>query len=205
MTSRTPLVKICGVTDRKTAQIVERSGADFIGFIFAKSKRQLTPKKAKGIIDALETNIKTVGVFVDQERKEVEALAASVGLDYVQLHGHESPEEVARYRVPCIKALTLTSQADVEKLKAYERSCAYLLVDGALPGSGEAFDWSWLEAIDVQTPLLLAGGLHPQNIHLARQLKGINGFDVSSGVETDGIKDENKIISFIKQAKGRES
>ncbi|GEN57565.1 N-(5'-phosphoribosyl)anthranilate isomerase [Halolactibacillus alkaliphilus] len=205
MTSHTPLVKICGITDQKTARLVEHSGADFIGFIFAKSKRQLTPKKAKGIIEALETNIKTVGVFVDQERTEVEALAEAVGLDFVQLHGSESPEEVAKYRVPCIKALTLTSKEGVDKLKAYEPYCQYLLVDGAIPGAGEVFDWSWLKALNLQVPLLLAGGLNTQNITLARQLKGIDGFDVSSGVETDGIKDENKIISFIKQAKGRES
>lgn len=204
MNSHVPLVKICGITDQKTARFVERSGADFIGFVFAKSKRQITPEKAKEIIEALETNIKTVGVFVDQERTDVEALVADIGLDFVQLHGSESKEEVAKYRVPCIKALTLTSKEDVDKLKAYAPYCQYLLVDGAIPGTGEVFDWSWLEAVDVKIPLLLAGGLNTQNITLARQLKGIDGFDVSSGVETDGKKDETKISSFIKQAKGRE-
>lgn len=201
--SNTPLVKICGVTDQQTANVVERSGADFIGFVFAKSKRQVTPAQAKTIIQSLDTSIKTVGVFVDLSKNTVEKIAEEVGLDYVQLHGSETPDELKTYNVPCIKALKLTTAEDVKQLIDYDRVCDYLLVDGPVPGSGEKFDWDWLSGSSLHTPLLLAGGLTSGNLDAAKHLSAISGFDVSSGVETAGKKDHQKIIAFIDQAKGR--
>lgn len=201
--NKEPLVKICGVTDRQTANVVEQSGADFIGFVFAKSKRQVTPDVAKTLIHSLETSIKTVGVFVDCPKDTVEQLASDMGLDYVQLHGSETPAELATYQVPCIKALKLQTADDVKHLKAYDGVCDYLLVDGALPGSGESFDWTWLTDIDLHTPVLLAGGLTVDNLNAAKQLNNVSGFDVSSGVETEGKKDHHKISAFIDKAKGR--
>ncbi|GEM02370.1 phosphoribosylanthranilate isomerase [Halolactibacillus halophilus] len=198
------LVKICGVTDIMTAHIVEQAGADLIGFVFAKSKRQVTPKVAKTISQSLETSIKTVGVFVDCPKDTVEQIARDVGLDYVQLHGSETPAEIMDYNVPAIKALKLTTKEDLTQLTAYDKVCAYLLVDGPMPGSGETFDWTWLSEMFFHTPLLLAGGLNVDNLDAAKRLATISGFDVSSGVETEGKKDHQKITAFINKAKGRE-
>ena len=202
--TKLPLVKICGVTDIMAARVVEQAGADFIGFVFAKSKRQVTPTVAKTIIQSLDTSIKTVGVFVDHPKDTVEQIARDVGLDYVQLHGSETPAEILDYTVPVIKALTLTTKEDVTQLTAYDEICAYVLVDGPVPGSGEAFDWAWLSETKLTTPLLLAGGLNVDNLDAAKQVTVISGFDVSSGVETEGIKDHQKITDFIDKAKGRE-
>ncbi|MGM0522864.1 MAG: phosphoribosylanthranilate isomerase [Bacillota bacterium] len=199
-----PLVKICGVTDSETARVVEQSGADFIGFVFAESKRQVTPKAAKTIIQSLETSIKTVGVFVDYPKDTVEQIARDVGLDYVQLHGSETLAEIKDYSIPVVKALTLTTKEDVTQLTAYDEICVYVLVDGPMPGSGETFDWAWLSETKLTTPLLLAGGLNVDNLNVAKRLTAISGFDVSSGVETDGKKDHQKITAFIDKAKGRE-
>lgn len=202
--TKLPLVKICGVTDIMAAHVVEQAGADFIGFVFAKSKRQVTPTVAKTIIQSLDTSIKTVGVFVDHPKDTVEQIVRDVGLDYVQLHGSETPAEILDYTVPVIKALTLTTKEDVTQLTAYDEICAYVLVDGPVPGSGEAFNWAWLSETKLTTPLLLAGGLNIDNLDAAKRLTAISGFDVSSGVETEGIKDHQKITDFIDKAKGRE-
>lgn len=202
--TKLPLVKICGVTDITAAHVVEQAGADFIGFVFAKSKRQVTPTVAKTIIQSLDTSIKTVGVFVDHPKDTVEKIARDVGLDYVQLHGSETPAEILDYTVPVIKALTLTTKADLTQLTAYDGKCAYVLVDGSVPGSGETFNWAWLSETLLQTPLLLAGGLNIDNLDAAKRLTAISGFDVSSGVETEGKKDHQKITAFINKAKGRE-
>jgi phosphoribosylanthranilate isomerase len=201
--SNTSLVKICGVTDVETARVVEQSGADFIGFVFAESKRKVTPDVVKKIIQSLQTSIKTVGVFVDTPKNMVEQIARDVGLDFVQLHGSETPEDVKDYDIPCIKALKLKTADDAKQLIAYDETCAYLLVDSSVPGSGEPFDWTWLQETTLHTPLLLAGGLNIDNLDRAKQVKAISGFDVSSGVETDGKKDHQKITAFIDKAKGR--
>ncbi len=200
-----PLVKICGVTDSETARVVEQADADFIGFVFAESKRQVSPEVTKKIIQSLETSIKTVGVFVDCPKDTVEQIVRDVGLDYVQLHGSETPAEIESYNVPCIKALKLKTEDDVKQLAAYDKTCAYLLVDSPVPGSGESFDWAWLKETTLHTPLLLAGGLSVDNLDAAKQLTAISGFDVSSGVETKGKKDHQKITAFIDKAKGREN
>jgi phosphoribosylanthranilate isomerase len=141
---------------------------------------------------------------VDHPKDTVEQIARDVGLDYVQLHGSETRAEILDYTVPVIKALTLTTKKDLTQLTAYDEICAYLLVDGPVPGSGEAFDWAWLSETKLTTPLLLAGGLNVDNLDAAKQVTAISGFDVSSGVETEGIKDHQKITDFIDKAKGRE-
>lgn len=198
-----PVVKICGIEDRDTAHIVEISGADMIGFVFAKSNRQILPNEAKDIIASLTTKIKTVGVFVNSSVETIKRIVLETGIDYVQLHGEETVEDIIKLNLPTIKAITVRKQEDLQHLKIYDTVCDYLLVDGPLPGSGETFDWSFLSHLSVKTPIILAGGLSLENINQAKTINTISGFDVSSGVETNGQKDHQKIKDFITKAKGR--
>lgn len=197
-----PLVKICGVKDRETAEVVEASGADFIGFLFADSKRKITVQEAKTIRAALSPAIQTVGVFRNQPFEEVNHVAATVGLDYVQLHGEESLAYINQINYPVIKAITVKDQASLEKVATYQTAVAYLLLDGPLPGSGTGFDWSLLQIDDLQVPVFLAGGLTLDNVNKALRTLPVAGVDVSSGVETKDKKDAVKIKHFINQVKG---
>jgi len=196
------LVKICGVKDLETAQAVVESGADFIGFLFADSQRKITVQEAKTICKTLSPAIKTVGVFKNQSPEEVNQVAATVGLDYVQLHGEESVAYINQINYPVIKAITVVDQTSIEIMDLYQGVVDYLLLDGPLPGSGQGFDWSLLAIDHLEVPVFLAGGLSIANVSRALAVLPVAGVDVSSGVETAGKKDPVKIKQFINQVKG---
>lgn len=198
------LVKICGITKQVDGLAVAESGADMIGFVFAKSKRQVTAEQAKKIGDALPETVKKVGVFVNESIVEIERIVTEAGLDYVQLHGQESPAFCAQLSVPVIKAFQIKQQQDLARVADYQ--CAYYLLDSpAGPyqgGNGETFDWSLINHMpNLRGKIILAGGLNPANVQAAIKSVGPLGVDVSSGVETAGQKDQQKITTFIKQAK----
>lgn len=199
-------VKICGITTEEAAQAAARSGADLIGFIFTKSKRQISPGAAASIASRLPASVQTVGVFVNEDVAVMERIASNVGLDFIQLHGEEPPDVATSLSVKVIKAFP----AEREKLEhANTYPCDYLLIDTPSVnrgGTGKTFDWSLLQetAIDRER-LLLAGGLRPENVRKAVEVVKPFAVDVSSGVETDGKKDPEKIKAFIEQAKQREA
>ena len=197
-------VKICGICDLETALGAAEAGADALGFVFAPSRRMLSPDKARDIIKRLPPFISRVGVFVNLPAAEVEQIAGYTGLDTVQLHGDESPEyckSITRYKV--IKSFSVSSEQDLERVEAYEVD-GYLLdtpAQGLRGGTGMAFDWR-LAAGFSAGPLVLAGGLYPENVRQAIDLVRPYAVDVSSGVETEGQKDINKIKDFVRRVKG---
>jgi len=197
------LIKICGIKDKETAQIVQNAGADFIGFVFAPSKRRIAPVKAAEIAKSLSPNLKKVGVFVNEPVKNIIHIAKLVGLDYVQLHGDEPAHVAKSIPYPVIKAFSI-EQINPKTIHHYP--CDYLLIDSPgkkyRGGSGKIFEWGKLNDLKIDRgKLILAGGLSPENVTSARESVQPAGVDVSSGVETEGIKDPFKIEKFMTQAK----
>lgn len=200
-------VKICGITTKEAALTASRSGADMLGFVFADSSRKISPEQAKEIIQLLPNRVKITGVFVNETAERILKMKETVNLDYVQLHGDESPEFCERLGVPVIKALTIREKSDIEKIHSY--NCDYFLLDSPgiryRGGSGKAFNWRLLEDRNIpREKVILAGGLNEMNVHDAIRIVNPVMVDVSSGVETNGQKDLIKIASFITAAKGRE-
>lgn len=198
-------VKICGITDTETAAFAVERGADAIGFVFAESKRKVTPDTAAAIIQQLPHSLLKVGVFVNESKETIEEIITATGINIVQLHGEESPEFCEGFSVPVIKAFSISTAADLERLQAYE-SCGYYLLDSPKGkyhgGNGIAFDWSVLKYTNLnKSKLILAGGLTAENV--AEGIDQAEPFmvDVSSGVETEGKKDKQKIKRFIQNAK----
>lgn len=203
-------VKICGVKRVEDAKAAALAGAGFLGFVFAPSKRRITPEQAREIIGALRAeghDVKAVGVFVDETPEEMNRIAAFCGLDYVQLSGNEPEETAEQLHVPVIRALHVRPEDTPETLRERIRAARgdILLLDtaraGQFGGTGQTFDWTLVTGLD--RPFLLAGGLHDANVREAIAAVRAWGVDVSSGVETEGEKDREKIARFVAAARGR--
>jgi phosphoribosylanthranilate isomerase len=199
-------IKICGITRIEDALAAVAAGADAIGLVFyAKSPRAVTPAQAKAIVAALPPFVTSVGLFVDMPRAELRQLLAEVPLDLLQFHGDESPEDCAGHGRPFIKALRVKPGDDVAAAIARYPEAAGILLDTYVPGTpggtGEAFDWS-LVPRDAAKPVVLAGGLTPDNVGDAVRQVRPYAVDVSGGVEASkGIKDAAKIKAFIQRAR----
>lgn len=198
------LVKTCGIMTSVAAETAVEAGADFIGFVFAPSKRYLTANAAAEIAATIPSSVKKVGVFVNETLENITSIAEQVGLDYVQLHGDETSEFAEQLPYPIIKAFPAT-QEGFAKLKDYP--CDYYLIDSPFGsnrgGNGTSFDWTVLKELNLDSnKLILAGGLTLENVPQAISLTEPIGVDVSSGIETDGKKDLSKIKNFISKAKG---
>ncbi len=198
-------VKICGLARKADMAIANMYQPDYVGFVFAKSRRQVSQEEARELRKVLDPKIQVVGVFVD-ESVEVMASYLDEGIiDVVQLHGKETKETVENLRAltenPIIKAVSVTTIDDV--LEWENSSVDFLLLDHGKGGTGQTFDWSilnQLQSLSFSKPYFIAGGLDGSKVKsvLVYQPYGV---DVSSGVETDGIKDEWKIKEFIEHAK----
>lgn len=198
-------VKICGITDLETALAAVDYGADAIGFVFAESKRKITEDKAKYIISQLPKNVLKVGVFVNESKENIERISSYIGLTHIQLHGDESKELCASIKKPVIKAVSISDKGSLKKIEGF--SCEYILVDGPKGkyrgGNGLTFDWNLLDTTLMEDKkIILAGGLTIENVEEAITLIKPYMVDVSSGVETEGKKDINKIKAFLEKAKG---
>ncbi|WP_220813309.1 phosphoribosylanthranilate isomerase [Pseudomonas paralcaligenes] len=200
-------VKICGITRVEDALAAAAAGADAIGLVFyARSPRAVDVEQARVIIAALPPFVTTVGLFVDMERTELERLLASVPLDLLQFHGDESPEHCEGFNRPYIKALRVKAGDDIAaRVDRYPGASGILLdtyVEGVPGGTGAAFDWS-LVPQTLSKPVILAGGLHSDNVASAVARVRPYAVDVSGGVEASkGIKDAEKIGAFIRAARG---
>ncbi|MEW6183673.1 MAG: phosphoribosylanthranilate isomerase [Bacillota bacterium] len=218
--AHTARVKICGFQDLETAKAAADAGADAIGFVFAPSRRRITPETAREIIAKLPPFVTTVGVFVNEQVKTVREVAAFCHLDAVQLHGAEPPDYCRRLGLRVIKAfgvrretvqdgtgpdLSVVSGEDFRAFDAYPVNAILLdtYIPGKTGGTGESFDWKVLAGKRFPAPFILAGGLNPENVAAAVRSVRPYAVDVSSGVETDGRKDKAKVLQFIAQAKGR--
>jgi phosphoribosylanthranilate isomerase len=198
-------IKICGLTQVETALACASLGADAIGCIFyPKSPRHLTDARARDICTALSPEIKTVGVFVNETFKAIMCKVERCGLKGVQLHGREPVELVSRLRkekLLVVKALFVNREPSIKMISGYHAT-AYLVEcgRGVLPG-GNAQTWNWDTAREParKYPLILAGGLSPENIGKALSAACPDAVDVSSGVESSpGSKDIDRVASFIK-------
>jgi phosphoribosylanthranilate isomerase len=199
-------VKICGITTVDDAQAAVGAGADALGFVFyPPSPRYVTPERAAQLIQALPPFVTTVGLFVDMTLDTINEIAARCGLDRIQLHGHETPAFCRQVTRPVIKAIRIKNAESLSSMPDYKVS-AYLLdayVEGALPGgTGASFSWELAARAKPHGPVILAGGLTPENIAAAIAQIRPYGVDVSTGVErAPGIKDHRKMRQFIARAK----
>ncbi|WP_080845822.1 phosphoribosylanthranilate isomerase [Cytobacillus gottheilii] len=197
-------VKICGITDLNSAEAAIKAGADALGFVFAESKRQMTAEQAAAIIKHLPDSILKVGVFVNEDREKITAVIEKTGINVIQLHGDESPEDCLHYEVPVIKAIGISSSNDLKKVSQYD--CEYYLLDSPKGkyrgGNGTSFNWEETKTFNKEgKKIILAGGLNAENV--AEGIKMVDPYmvDVSSGVETNGVKDIDKMNEFLQSAK----
>ncbi len=230
-----PYVKICGLKTAEQARAVVESGADAFGLVFAPSRRQVTPDHARQLVEvarsntvesaqadfvaehergplgaALAASALAIGVFVNEPIARIAEIAATVGLDAIQLSGDESPETCAAVAhetgLPVLRALRLHAMDDLSLLDEYALAGAILMLDtpaydGGYGGTGQTGDWRLAAEAARRWPIILAGGLTPANLADALATVAPRGVDVSSGVETDGVKDLAKIAAFLRVAR----
>ncbi|MCQ2406347.1 MAG: phosphoribosylanthranilate isomerase [Oscillospiraceae bacterium] len=194
-------IKLCGLSRPCDIEAVNKLSPDYIGFVFAsKSRRYVSPEKAEDLKALLSPNIGAVGVFVDESPEKVALLLEKNIIDIAQLHGNEDGEYIKTLRglshKPIIKAFKVKTPSDIRK--ANESSADFVLLDSGA-GTGTAFDWALLER--VERPYFLAGGLYPENAGEAVKLLRPFALDVSSGIETEGLKDREKMASFVSEVR----
>ncbi|RMD80477.1 MAG: phosphoribosylanthranilate isomerase [Lentisphaerae bacterium] len=202
------LIKICGLTREEDACAAFRAGADLFGMIFyPRSRRYLPPEKACQLVRSCSKEMQWCGVFVNEPVPHILQIAGDVGLWAVQLHGDEDVDEARALReagLKVIKALPIDQHLE-DRVRIFRDACDFLLVDTpceSYGGSGQTGDWDLVVDISKRVPLILAGGLAPENVADAINRVRPTGVDVSSGVErAPGIKEIDKINVFIKNAR----
>ncbi|MBR1561043.1 MAG: phosphoribosylanthranilate isomerase [Clostridia bacterium] len=191
-------IKLCGLSRPRDIEAANRLRPDYVGFVFAeKSRRYVSPEQAAALKALLDDGIRAVGVFVDADAAFVAGLLDANVIDVAQLHGHEDDAYIRRLRAltdrPIIQAIRVENEADLRRARS--SLADHILLDNGAGGTGAAFDWSLLEGFD--RPYFLAGGLGPDNVAEAVRRLHPYAVDVSSGVETDGHKDAQKMRRFV--------
>jgi phosphoribosylanthranilate isomerase len=200
-------IKICGITNLEDALLAADLGADALGFIFyPKSPRYVAPEVAKEIISHLPSFVTSVGVFVDEEMAAVSELAAQVGLDWIQVHGQESPDYCLSLGRRVIKGFRLKDASSLMDLEPFQGSVQAFLLDtykrGQVGGTGETFDWRLAQQAKRYGQIILAGGLAPENVAQAIKVAQPQAVDTASGTEAaPGKKDPEKLRAFFKALK----
>ena len=200
-------IKICGITNLEDAGNAVSYGADALGFIFAKSPRRIDPETAKRIIADIRGKAASVGVFVNESIERVNEIAKYCGLDAVQLHGDEDPDYCSNIKVDkVIKAFRIKDEASLKNIKGYNTLFAYLLDTFSREGyggTGKTFDWNIaVKAKALGKPIILAGGLKPDNIGEAIKAVRPYGVDISSSIESGpGKKDAGLMKRLIEEIK----
>ncbi|MBR5116394.1 MAG: phosphoribosylanthranilate isomerase [Lachnospiraceae bacterium] len=194
-------IKLCGMTREQDIEAANRIRPDLIGFVFApKSRRYVSPERAAALRRMLDPSIRAVGVFVDESIEAVAKLLSDGVIDLAQLHGHEDDSYVERLRqltdAPIIQAFQIKGKDDPDT--AHASKADHILLDAGA-GDGMVLNWSWLKGFD--RPYYLAGGLNPDNVEQAIRTLHPYGVDVSSGIETDGVKDAKKMRVFVEQVR----
>ena len=201
----TPKVKICGIMAQPDAEAAVAYGADFLGFNFVKGRRRcMTVADTRKIIRSLGSACPpAVGLFLNEDPATVREIAATCGLQFVQLCGNESPDYCTGLNIPYWKVINLHSAEDYKRTHSYTEATAFVLegADNGPGGTGQTWDWALASAAPRDRRFLIAGGLNPDNVSAAIAQARPWGVDVSSGVETGGRKDPDKIAAFIHQAK----
>ena len=189
-------VKICGLSTKEAVKTAVSAGADYIGFVFAPSKRQVTVEQAIELAKFIPSHIQKVGVFVSPSRADLLEAIEKVGLDLVQVHGRVADDLFENLPCASIQAVQVDGDGHVPNSQA-----DYLLFDAPVAGSGQTFDWGQLDTTELSQPFFIAGGLNEDNVEEAIQHFTPYAVDVSSGVETNGQKDHEKIRRFIERVK----
>lgn len=204
-------IKICGLRTPEHARAALDAGADMLGLIFYEpSHRYISPKEARNLVETVQQEFSTadfVGVFVNCTADFINDISEQVGLQYVQLHGNEAPNFCRSIQRPVIKALSLDGQNDIQRVRDYHETCWRILLDTPTAhwgGTGQTHDWTLARSVAQEMPILLAGGLTPENVSEAMRQVHPWGVDVSSGVETNKVKDVEKIRAFIENVRNCE-
>ena len=200
-------IKICGLTRTEDIDMVNEFLPDYIGFVFAKSRRQVSAEQAKELKNKLRPAIKAVGVFVNEKPENIAEIANQGIIDLIQIHGDEDAAYCAQLRkltqAPIIKVVRVEREDDFAGIEEFD--CDYYLFDTLSSkeygGTGKAFDHSLLHNKEIKKPFFVAGGLNQDNVAAVIEVIKPFGVDTSGGVETDGIKDVNKIKEFTKQGR----
>lgn len=193
-------IKLCGLTRIEDAESANQARPDWVGFVFDKGRHFLTDDGAAEIRRVLRQDIPAVGVFVNDDPEHIVALAESGVIQYVQLHGHE-PEEylrALRRRISCpfIRVISVRTTEDV--LRWQDSAADYLLLDHGKGGTGKSFDWALIPPL--RKPWIMAGGIGLSNLEQALAYQPY-GIDISSGAETDGVKDRDKMIRLVQMVR----
>ena len=189
-------VKICGLSTKEAVKTAVSAGADYIGFVFAPSKRQVTLDQAAELAKLIPSHIQKVGVFVSPSREELLEAIEKIGLDLVQIHGQVADDLFENLPCASIQAMQVDGNGHVPNSQA-----DYLLFDAPVAGSGQTFDWGQLDTTELSQSFFIAGGLNEANVEEAIQHFTPYAVDVSSGVESNGQKDHEKIRRFIERVK----
>ncbi|MDP8951639.1 MAG: phosphoribosylanthranilate isomerase [Actinomycetota bacterium] len=201
-------VKVCGITNPGDARSAAEYGADAIGLVFAKSPRRVGVDEARKVSAALPQGVLKVGVFVNERPQMVLQIAAEVGLDYVQLHGDETPEAVAAVREGGLRVIKALRVRDAEFLETMGRYGADLFLldaysEKARGGTGERFEWGVAKTLKGRDNILVSGGLTPENVREAIRFFEPYGVDASSSLEeAPGKKNVERVRRFVVAAKG---
>ena len=194
-------VKICGITNLNDARFAASEGASAIGFIFHKlSPRYVHPKLASKIVAKMKNEVSFVGVFVNESLDQIDKISKQVGLDFIQLHGDETPLYCNKVKMPIIKVFRISDDFDDKILKDYDVH-AFLFdtyEEKCHGGTGNIFNWELIRDLNMTHPMILSGGLNEENIQDAIKITSPDGLDVNSGVEKEpGIKSLDKIRSLF--------
>lgn len=193
-------IKICGITRLVDIEYLGELRPDYAGFVFAKSKRQISVVHASTLIKSLNSSIKKVGVFVNEDPAVVLEIAENLKLQVLQFHGHEDQEYINKFKGYEIwKALKISSVTSISEMKNY--NCAKFLLDNSTSGSGKSFNWDMVEKKVNGSSIMLAGGLTSENVERGIMKLTPYGVDVSSGVESAGFKNYTLIKEFIRKVR----
>jgi len=201
-------IKICGLTRAEDVEAAIKAGADAVGFVFTASPRRISIDTAKRLSGYVPRGVLSVGLFLDQDRSEIEQVVSAVPLDILQFHGCETEQECSFFNMPWLKAVAMENAESLKRAERDFSGASGLLLDshskGKRGGSGKLFDWSLSKPVD--KPVWLAGGLNPDNVGEAIHAVRPYAVDVSSGVETQpGIKAATRMNAFVQAVRTAEN
>jgi phosphoribosylanthranilate isomerase len=201
-----PKIKTCGMTREADVRLAAALGVDAIGFIFAESPRKVAPGVVQTLSKFLSPFVSTVGVFVDADPDYVRQIATTCSLDWVQLHGEESPSYCRNLGLNILKAIRVKDRESIENMATYKDCVRGFVLDtyvkGQKGGTGKTFDWSLAREAKRWGPVILAGGLTPHEVQKAVTEVAPYGLDVNSGIESaPGIKDHDKMRRFVEEVR----
>lgn len=199
-------VKVCGMTETKNLQEIVKRAVDAVGFILAESERQISLKKAEKLAAKLPPFVSSVGVVKNPDADRLRKIDSAGIFDFIQLHGREAPELLEEISCRTIKAISISRPEDVKRASKY-RAADYLLFDSRVGsrrgGTGEKFNWNYLDGLKLDNPYILAGGLGPENIAEAVRQVSPSAVDLNSGIEVkEGVKDPEKLDQTLTELPG---